>query len=384
MSDFIQYKSDFIFTQYLYIKDEVRISLLVSILNKSDDALFWAFELYHSGFRDELFHLIWKIYYDFFACINSSYEPYLRKKHKEFTTQEDTMRQRIICSVIKDLLFRPFNTDIFMLRNITNQIEPMIITNSQELEVIITCWINTNDYRTIAGWVFKQNEIPVKDVYTICLSIFKKRNEQISTKMTKMLKDFMIAVQYYTPQLILLVKIMQLFSLDNKLKKGKKIYIISELEDIIMYEPISEKKSKSYKILPIAYKCGINDLKMLSLFKLTRDKYNIQDLYWNNWEYYASFSPLWFDRIKQFGGCRDYENKKIIFNEEPTDDLMQEFYELYGLEPDEQPIHIQNKSIQQIEKVYNWVWFNNQYNHNGLFQLTNDEIQVLDKGGLEY
>ena len=50
--------SELIFTRYLYVKDEVRISLLVSILKKSDDALFWAYELYYSGFKNELFELI--------------------------------------------------------------------------------------------------------------------------------------------------------------------------------------------------------------------------------------------------------------------------------------------------------------------------------------
>ena len=31
--------SNLVFTQYLYIKEEVRLALLVSILNKSDDAI---------------------------------------------------------------------------------------------------------------------------------------------------------------------------------------------------------------------------------------------------------------------------------------------------------------------------------------------------------
>ena len=49
--------SDLVFTRYLYVKDEVRISLLVSILNKSDDAIFWAYELFYSGFKTELLNL---------------------------------------------------------------------------------------------------------------------------------------------------------------------------------------------------------------------------------------------------------------------------------------------------------------------------------------
>ena len=85
-----------VFTQYLYIKDEVRIALLVSILNKKEDAIFWAYELYYSGFQEELLDLIWKIYYDFFATLNPSYEHYLTKKHKELVNDKSNKNQKII------------------------------------------------------------------------------------------------------------------------------------------------------------------------------------------------------------------------------------------------------------------------------------------------
>ena len=78
-------KSDIVFTRYLYLKDEVTISLLVNILQKNDDAIFWAYELYYSGFKHELFDFIWKIYYDFFATLNPDFGAYLFKKHLTFT-----------------------------------------------------------------------------------------------------------------------------------------------------------------------------------------------------------------------------------------------------------------------------------------------------------
>ncbi len=39
----------FQFTRYMYEKSEVEIALIIAILNKTDDALFWAYELYYSG-----------------------------------------------------------------------------------------------------------------------------------------------------------------------------------------------------------------------------------------------------------------------------------------------------------------------------------------------
>ena len=172
---------------------------------------------------------------------------------------------------------------------------------------------------------------------------------------------------------------MCLFSKKQNLKKGKSIYINVEPEDIIPYETIFG--IKHYRILEIACICGIDDLKHLSLFKLKRNKYNLKDRYWYNWLYYASFSPLWSQKIKQYGGNIVHTNKSILFDD---DDLMEEFYSLYGLEPDEQKECVQNKSITAIEKIHDWSWFYNTYKKNGLFEIWEEELDEFDIDGIQY
>lgn len=388
--------SDLVFTQYLYIKEEVRIALLVSILNKSNDAIFWAYELYHSGFKHELLNLIWKIYYDFFATLNPAYEAYLLKKHKELVTNVEP-DERIISSIIQDLLFRPFNTDVFLLRNVCETFEVDIVyhNNTKNIKQIdemrenLTQWVANEDLRSIAQWILNLNKdvIKVIDIYNICLDIFEKEIKIITCKQkSKLQKEFVSASRLnINTNVILLAKILQLFSRKAELKKGRSIYINVEPEDIIPYEPIvGSNEVKHYSILEKAYMCGIDDLKHLSLFKLTRHKYNIEEEYWYRWEYHASFSPLWSKRIRQFGGYPHYTKQKVIFKEDPDDVLMQEFYGLYGLEPDEQRRDIQNKSIQSIEKVHNWKWFNEQYQKNGLFYVYDEELEEFDNDGLKY
>ena len=395
---------DLIFTQYLYIKEEVRIALLVSILNKSDDALFWAHELLNSGFKYELINLIWKIYYDFFATLNPSYEVYLIKKHKELimANHESQRQSCLISSIIQDLLFRPFNSDVFMLRNIGENFEIDIcfhhssekITHIDEVKINMTKWINSTDLRSIAQWILNLNKDVIKlvDIYDICIDIFNKhlseQKEQKDLNLTKskLLKEFISASRLnINTNIILLAKIVQLFSKKAALKKGKNVYINVEPHDILIYNPIiGSDEINHFNILEKACSHGIDDLKHLSLFKLTRNKYNIQEKYWYKWEYHASFSPLWSERIKQFGGYIDYNKQKVIFKEDPNDDLMQEFYGLYGLEPDEQPLCIQNKSIDCITKVHNWKWFNEQYKKNGLFEVYEEELDEFDKDGLKY
>ena len=63
---------------------------------------------------------------------------------------------------------------------------------------------------------------------------------------------------------------------------------------------------------------------------------------------------------------------------------MQDFYSLYGLEPNEQSHTVQQKSIQPIEKVHNWKWFNDQYKKNGLFEIYEEELEEFDADGLKY
>lgn len=381
--------SDLVFTQYLYIKEEVRIALLVSILNKSDNAIFWAYELYHSGFKYELINLIWKIYYDFFATLNPAYEAYLLKNHKELIMDSDRTQECIISSIIQDLLFRPFNTDVFMLRNLCENFEIDItyhqtdkITHVDTVRHNMTQWVANNDLRSIAQWILNLNKnvIKVVDIYNICLDIF---GEELKLTKGKLVKEFYSASNLnINTNIILLAKILQLFSRKFNLKKGRSLYINVEPEDIIPYKPIIG--SKHYTILEKVYMCGIDDFKHLGLFKLTRHKYNLQEEYWYRWEYHASFTPLWSQRIRQFGGYSDYIRQKVIFKEEPDDDLMQEFYRLYGLEPDEQKSQVQNKSIQKIEKIHNWQWFYVQYKKNGIFDVYEEELDEFNVDGLLY
>ena len=208
--------SDLVFTRYLYIKEEVCIALLVSILNKSDDAIFWAYEFYYSGFKHEFFNLIWKIYYDFFVTSNPAFEVYLLKKHKEWLRENDDSQDKLVSSIIQTLLFRPFNTDMFLLRNICEKFDVDIsytkeITNVDDLKDNMIQWVFNKDLRSIAQWILNvnKNKIKLVDIYDICLDIFNNLTK------SKLMKEFDSALSDLTlninPNIILLSKIVTLF-----------------------------------------------------------------------------------------------------------------------------------------------------------------------------
>ena len=60
-----------------------------------------------------------------------------------------------------------------------------------------------------------------------------------------------------------------------------------------------------------------------------------------NWLYYASFTPIWEKRIEEYNGIIDDEKKTVLF----SDENMEEFYELYGYDVDEQSKEVQDKMM---------------------------------------
>ena len=63
---------------------------------------------------------------------------------------------------------------------------------------------------------------------------------------------------------------------------------------------------------------------------------------------------------------------------------MQEFYNNYGLEPDEQPLEVQLQSIQPIENIHNWKWFNEKYKNNSIFEIYEEELIEFDECKIKY
>ena len=76
--------ANFAFSRYLYVIDDVKSSLLLSILDHSPkEALYWAYELYFSGFKEDAFTNLLHI-------AQSMYSP----KVKEFVQQQKTQWEK--------------------------------------------------------------------------------------------------------------------------------------------------------------------------------------------------------------------------------------------------------------------------------------------------
>jgi hypothetical protein len=331
--------SAIVFTRYLYIKDEVKLALLISLLNKSDKALFWAYELFWSGFQIELFGLLLKIYYDFFATLNPTFELYLNKKKTIYFLELDK-REKIVASIINNLLIRAFNTDVFMMRKVCELFEqdPDLLERAKVYQ-ILTAKDETN--------ALESQFVPTKIILLakMLTKLFEEKNE--------------------------------------KIKKQKNFYVKVDAESMLQYRTITV--TPVYRTLARACKFGINDDKMLSLFKLARTKEpNLLEKYNNNWLYPASLSPGWFERIRLFKGYINYVNQKVKF---VTEEAEEAFNEKYGYEPDEQPLETKEKALGvkgTIEKINTWATFYKKYKNNGIMDVQDEELEEFDATPIVY
>jgi hypothetical protein len=378
-----------IFTRYLYVKDEVKLALVTSLLDKKEKAIFWAYELYYSGFEVELFNHLWKIYFDFYYTLNPSFYDYFVKKQKEWRKMsKGPEKDKIIKMIVSDLMMRPYNLDTFLLRQIaTNfniELDTPLYMTIDHVEFInisqVNAWFVNKNYIDIAEFVLHQckdqylGEL-LKVVSTYFKSIVNKKF--VEHKINKNLPTVKTEKRH-----MILAYIMLQFTVMDELKMGKKLYVIVENKDIKPFETIYSDYDSSfypYKILPLVYLHGIDEDNYLSLFKLQRNSVNLNDAYFRHWEYYAAYSPVWYDRIKKYKGTINHELKSIEF---PDDDFFEEFYDSYNYETDEQKPETTNKSIKNIIKERTWAQFYKQHKTNGLFVPDTEFLDEIDE--IEY
>jgi hypothetical protein len=246
----------------LYEKEEVGYSLVLSLLNKKEEeSIFWATELYYSGIEDELYEFLWNVYQNFYASLNSKFEHYLLKKiellkktkqNTDIHKQTDTKIIHLYL-IIKNLIIRPYNLDTFSLIILNTDFEIESLTNTNEdenqdpyrsLKQFLTL---TPNYLQIAkllldDWREKDETFIEKNLEST-IDFFNSTAQSIKSfkpiETKKTIKDFHKTIQLlksngisFSPSSLLLTRILNLYSILNKLKMGKLLTIIIPEESI--------------------------------------------------------------------------------------------------------------------------------------------------------
>jgi hypothetical protein len=381
-------------TRYLYIKDEVELTFVSAILERSEHALFWAYELYHSGYKKELIQLLWKIYFDFFATLNPSFENYLINKFKQIQNTScecigNIIDEKLVGNIVQNLLIRPRNLDVFILRQITSQFEfdceedcikkYMLSKNINDIKDTLFEYLKNDDYLMVSNMIM--NIIDLNDItntFNLIIEYYKSTSIELKINNEKMLNQFIYLIKINDPRIVLLSKLMYFDSLKKNLKMGKNIFIQMESNEIKNYNTLEsnliERKLPPYKIFKQLELLTIDEHNYLSLFSLKRSNIDIKNMWYYHWLYFASFSPMWFNRIKEHNGIINNSTEKVIFMD---DDDLEEFFDKYNLEPDEQPIQIQNCFIRTIVKERKWNDLMNKFKNSSVLSIDEDLINDL-------
>uniref|UniRef100_A0A6C0LKQ3 Uncharacterized protein n=1 Tax=viral metagenome TaxID=1070528 RepID=A0A6C0LKQ3_9ZZZZ len=377
--------SEFKFTRYLYEVEEVIINLNIEILKKnSEKALWWAFELFYSGYKIQLTYELWYIYYNYFATSNPKFETYLLTK-----INTEINDPTVLASIINNFTIRPFNVDIFMLKNISTRenVTPCGEKCMNLLKKPTIKWELISS--SIKNWSDEMNiELVLTEIIEYINSIKKEATLNVATEIRKYKKTMKIPFNKNNKS-VLLSRIIYYFHLDNTKQIGKNLFAEMD-DDLNMYKTqlvdltpqgIKSEYSRcpilpARKILQVSRKGSIDEEGYLSLFDLKRDHSDIKKAFHFHWEYYASFSPIWAKRIESHNGVINHTNKTVTFDEEGEDH--DSFYDHFGYEPDEQLVTVQNMSIGRSEQTKSWVDFHKQFNKNGIIK-ANKYIKQLVK-----
>lgn len=381
--------TNFTFTRYLYEKQEVGYSLLHALLQKKEEeAMFWATELYESGFEEELYEFLWNIFQDFYASLNLKFEHYLLKKIA--ILKEKNKGGNIIIHlhlIIKNLIIRPYNLDSFSLTTLINnfEIESTMEGLEQQQE--------SPNYLQIAVLIFdqwnkKDQEFLEKKLESF-IEFFKHNTNVKETQTKNIIKDWHTTIKLlksvqlsfsFSPQKLFITRILHLYSLSTHLKMGKIVTLTipeEEIEqEIDRYKP--NLNLHPYQIFKNERRYKING-KIGALSTLKRNQISnidIKTAYLEDWLYYASFSPIWKERIENYNGFIVEEERKVFFEDEEHEEL---FYMNYDYKPDEQSSECHEKSIGDLENITLKEWFQEEYkkSSNHLYKIEDKYLNEL-------
>ena len=314
-----------VFTRFLYCYDEVKANLLIELLLQKDfyKVIFWATEIFCSGFHQDLWKQIWRMYYEFYALTNSVSFIKIKNCQEKYNAIKDKNKAFVVVLKILNEMFHSEPTcDLFIVHSMYKT--PIMNVKYKLLNDKIKKHFEAMNIKALS-----------RNLY-ICVKKYPNRIIECMEKITK--RKVKINSHYDNTYLKMLA------FLFRKPKKHEKKPILKSCYSKYMLELIYFKIAKRPdKVLKKWRKHSISDY--TSAFKLKRTNVDLDTCFWHNWEYFASNSPFWSEKIEEYGG-KINKLKKII--EFPNDDLYEDFYEAYNYDVDELDLETQQKSTKKL------------------------------------
>ena len=373
--------SEYLLTRYLYAKDEVELSLITAVLQKReiDECYYWGYELYYSGF--DVFKLLWKMYYDFYFENNPGLEPHIREKEKLWRRNGGA---HYVASVISNLVSSSSvsSDTVFIMRQ---YVERVARGSSAERGFVARGrpprWCSDYDtkYRPLLMSIYKgghrtialhahrllegegANRVAAADLFAVLLRYFASARhttcldyETCTKSYAKIAERRCASVTVYHWFIALIVNLMAWRGGDAE---GFRIRIYDKptLDKIRDDEEAVETFGARWTL---PYKREFGTVRALGGFALARDGLggDLREEALGRWERYIWGTPCWRERLVAFRG--ELVGDRIEFE---NDDWLEEFYEAYGYEPDEQTAVTQHQSVGPIGGA----WYESVFNDGG-------------------
>ena len=101
------------FTRYLYPKHYVKQSLMMALLDHNyDETMYWTYELYFSGFEDETYDFVFKLYNDIYRYDNPKFIIFMQMTRIYW--YKNTLQYWLIGTIAATLCFRNYRLDKFI------------------------------------------------------------------------------------------------------------------------------------------------------------------------------------------------------------------------------------------------------------------------------
>ena len=337
-------------TRYLYVKDEVIIEILTSMIDKNTSAIYWAYELYYSGFEEETIILICKIYYLLFAIQNPDLESYIIQKVDEWQQQGQQQggqqgqqhRDTIVIELLQNMLDRPLDTDTFFLHRVATYLDyddtPDTTPNTDLAAHIVANWA------TNKGNNNGNNNNGAIPPILHSLTPIRQLSECLRVRIRESLITSLITTETITSNNPLI-----------------------PYQDIRQYA--TQDISPPYALLKTVCR-PIDPNQYFALFEPPRYTIiNAMQIYHTQWLACASKSPIWAKRIATHRGS--VVKNTVLF---ATEAMEETFYNKYGYEPDEQTMEVQHRNIPPIVAGKQW----RQLVRKGCFPANEWESELLD------
>jgi len=327
-----------------------------------DEVIFWAGEIYYSGFHDLLWEHLWKIYYDFYAIKYPKYEKKINKLSKE-------MDFKNIVYILNLFYYSKPVYTVFALRILNPQSPSHVYmgrTPKWLKELELGKWERKlirsihNDKKVNIAFYIKHIQDP-----QLCYNAIKKYYAKTGITL-KTLKS----VTYQNKAHILLALVCHLDvsevenrtickKLDTSIIEKQALFNAQTVEPL--YKTLGHKRL--YQISPL-----------VGAFKLERfsnEKLDYKDILRLHWDYFAYNTPLWKKRIENCNGIINDKTYELIFK---NDDDNEAFYEKYNYEPDEQSKEVQERSICMVDMEDGRAWLDAINDSIGIKSVSYDQV----------